>query len=81
MSTIYDLETKQLLRTLQAPSKTRRHPSDEIRGLAISQDGRWMVCAGGNWTITVWDLEIGAPVAAFTVDSAAQCCAPSPHRG
>jgi WD40 repeat protein len=72
---VYDLETKQLLRKFQSPSRTQRHPHDEIRGLAISQDGRWLVSAAGNWTITVWDLDIGSPVASFTADSAAQCCA------
>jgi hypothetical protein len=43
--------------------------------VAVSADGRRAVSASWDKTLKVWDVGSGHVEAAFTCDSAAQCCA------
>ena len=43
--------------------------------VAVTADGRRAVSASWDHTLRVWDLETGTPVATFTCDAPALCCA------
>jgi WD40 repeat protein len=65
---LVDLGTGRELRTLQGHS-------DQVRGVAVSADGRRAVSASLDKTLKVWDLELGADMATFNCDALALCCA------
>jgi WD40 repeat protein len=65
---VWDLETGRGLRTLEGHSSP-------VNGVAVSPDGRWAVSASSDHALKVWDLETGMPLATFTCDAPAQCCA------
>ena len=49
---LWDLESKQALRTLEGHS-------DSVRAVAITPDGRYAVSASAERSLRVWDLESG----------------------
>jgi WD40 repeat protein len=46
-----------------------------VTGVVVAPDGRWAVSASEDKTLWVWDLDAGLPIAAFTCDAEALCCA------
>jgi TIR domain/WD domain, G-beta repeat len=56
---VWNLETGELLRTFTGHNR-------EVRGVAISADGKTIVSGGDDETVKVWDLEAGELLRTFT---------------
>ena len=65
---IWDLESGSEL------GRLRGH-SDSLYSMALSDDSRRAVSVADDHTLKVWALETQAPIATFTCDAAASCCA------
>ena len=65
---VWDLASGRAVRTLEGHS-------GGVWGVAVTPDGQRAVSASSDNTLKVWDLETGAPLATFTCDGAALCCA------
>jgi WD40 repeat protein len=55
---IWDVQTRELLRTLEGPR-------GDVYTLAFSPDGRWIAAAGEGSTVRVWDSHAGTLVRGF----------------
>ncbi|MBV8629417.1 MAG: TIR domain-containing protein, partial [Silvibacterium sp.] len=70
---VWDLESGAELHTLAGHS-------GPVNSVAVTPDGRGAVTASEDRTFKVWILESGEPIATFTSDAAARCCAFSDSR-
>jgi WD40 repeat protein len=65
---VWDLETGRALRTLEGHTAS-------VWGVAVTADGKRAVSASWDHMLKVWGLETGEPIASFSCDGTARCCA------
>jgi len=65
---VWDIENGRLIRTLEGHS-------DAISRVALRSDGAALASVSWDKSLKVWDLKTGTPLATFTCDSPALCCA------
>jgi WD40 repeat protein len=65
---VWELESGHELRTLEGHA-------DLVNAVAVAPDGRWAISASDDNTLKVWELESCAPIATFSCDAFAKCCA------
>ena len=71
MLRVWDLESGQVLRTLQGHV-------DAVNCMTITPDGSRVVSGSHDETMRLWDLESGEEVATFTGESGINGCAVAP---
>ena len=65
---VWELETGRELHTLAGHTNM-------VDAVAVTPDGRRAVSASDDRTLKVWELETGIPIATYSCDASAQCCA------
>jgi WD40 repeat protein len=54
--------------------RTLKGHSADVRGVAVTPDGKRAVSASADYTLKVWDLATGLLITTFHCDAPAHCC-------